>query len=475
MNDIVSKIKVATGNSKDLIYKDIVIQNKTIYLVFSEVLTSGEDINNYILKNISKIIDFNIDISDGLYDFFYNSIPSHNVSKIKDLDEILNKLFNGYVIFIDGTKYFGMEMRASLDRGVSNVVNEISLRGPKDAFTENFNKNLGLVRRRIKSPNLFVKDLEVGKQTKTKIGVCYMNNICKIKDVDLILRRLEKINIDGIIDASYLKDYLSNPKNLFPTIVSTERVDVASQALLEGKILILTDNSPYGLILPSFFIDFFHTPDDYYQKEISISFIRIIKLIAFLIAIFLPAYYIAITTHNHDAISTNLLLNFISQRQNVPFPALVEALLMTISFEILRESDLRMSSTMGTAVSILGGLILGDALVSAGIVSPIMIIVVATSMISGLVFTSVDLTSAVRFYRIALMILAAFFGLFGIFIGGMFLIIHLVSLKSLEEDYLAPFSPLVKVEQQDALIKVSSKVKYRNPLLTDKNKVRGRK
>lgn len=475
MNDIISKIKIATGNSKDLIYKEIVIQNKTICLVFSEVLTSGEDINNYILKNISKIIDFNIDISNGLYDFFYNSIPSHNVSKIKDLDELLNKLFNGFVIFIDGDKYFGMEMRASLDRGVTNVVNEISLRGPKDAFTENFNKNLGLVRRRIKSPDLFVKDLEVGKQTKTKIGVCYMNSICKIKNVELILQRLEKINIDGIIDASYLKDYLSNPKNLFPTIVSTERVDVASQALLEGKILILTDTSPYGLVLPSFFIDFFHTPDDYYQKEISISFIRIIKLIAFFIAIFLPAYYIAITTHNHDAISTNLLLNFISQRQNVPFPALVEALLMTISFEILRESDLRMSSTMGTAVSILGGLILGDALVSAGIVSPIMIIVVATSMISGLVFTSVDLTSAVRFYRIALMILAAFFGLFGIFIGGMFLIIHLVSLKTLEEDYLAPFSPLIKVEQQDALVKVSSKVKYRNPLLTNKNKVRGRK
>ena len=190
MNEIISKIKAVTGNSKDLIYKEILIQNKKVYLVFSEVLTSGEDINNYILKNISKIIDFNIDISSGLYDFFYNSIPSHNVSQIKDLDEILNKLFNGYVIFIDGNKYFGMEMRASLDRGISNVVNEISLRGPKDAFCENFNKNLGLVRRRIKNPNLFVKDLEVGKQTKTKVGVCYMNNICKIKNVDLILQRL---------------------------------------------------------------------------------------------------------------------------------------------------------------------------------------------------------------------------------------------------------------------------------------------
>ncbi len=475
MDKLIDEIKIKTGNSKDLIYKSIKINNKTIYLIFSEVLTSGEDINNFILKNISKIIDFKIDITNGLFEFFYNSIPSHNVSKVSNIDEILNKIFNGYVVFIEENNYFAMEMRASLDRGVSNVVNEISLRGPKDAFTENFNKNLGLLRRRIKCPSLFVKDLEIGKQTKTKVGIAYMNNICKIKNVDLILEKLSSINIDGIIDASYLKDYLSSPKNLFPTVVSTERVDVASQALLEGKIVIITDNSPYCLILPSFFIDFFHTPDDYYQKEISISFLRIIKLIAFLIACFLPAYYIAITTHNHDAISTNLLLNFISQRQNVPFPALVEALLMTISFEILKESDLRMSSTMGTAVSILGGLILGDALVSAGIVSPIMIIVVATSMISGLIFSSVDLTSAIRFYRIMLMILAASLGLYGIFIGGMFLIIHLVSLKTLEEDYLAPFSPLIEKEQRDAIIKTNSKVKYRNPLLTDKNKVKGRR
>ena len=443
MNPTVQEIKKITGNSCDLIYKKITIKKQTIYIVFSEVITSGEDINNFILKNISKIIDFDLNISTGLYDFFYNSIPSHNVSKINNIDELIDKLFNGYVIFIENDKYFGMEMKASLDRGVSNVVNEISLRGPKDAFTENFNKNLGLIRRRIKNPFLFVKNLEIGKQSKTKVGICYMNNICKEENVNLVLERLTKINTDGIIDASYLKDYLSNSKNIFPTIVTTERIDVTAQALLEGKIVIISDNSPYVLILPSFFIDFFHTPDDYYQKEISITFIRIIKLIAFVIAIFLPAYYIAITTHNHDAISTNLLLNFISQRQNVPFPALIEALLMTISFEILRESDLRMSSTMGTAVSILGGIVLGDALVSAGIVSPIMIIVVATSMISGLVFTSVDLISAIRFYRISMMFLAAFLGLYGMFIGGMFLIIHLVSLKTLEEDYLAPFSPLI--------------------------------
>lgn len=245
-------------------------------------------------------------------------------------------------------------------------------------------------------------------------------------------------------------------------------------ALLEGKIVILVDTSPYALILPSFFLDFFHTPDDYYQKNFNISFIRIIRLLAFFISIFLPAYYISITTYNHTSISLDLLLSFIEQRKNVAFPALVEALIMTISFEILRESDTRMASTVGSAVSILGGLILGDALVSAGIISPIMIIVVATSAISGLVFTSIEMSNAIRFYRIFLMILASILGIFGIYIGFATLIIHLSSIKSLFYFYLSPISPFIKTEQRDTIIKVKEKgLKLRNPLLAKKNKVRG--
>jgi len=228
--------------------------------------------------------------------------------------------------------------------------------------------------------------------------------------------------------------------------------------------------------MPCFFIDLFHNPDDYYQKAISISFIRIIRVLAFLIAIFIPAYYIAITTHNHDSVTTDLLLNFLSQRSTVPYPALVEAFIMTISFEILRESDMRMASTMGTAVSILGGLVLGDAAVSAGIISPIMIIVVAISAISGLVFTSIELTSAIRFWRIILMILAASLGIYGIFLGLILLVTKLASITSFNKPYLAPFSPFIKSEQTDAILRINTgnKTKKRNPLLTTKNKIRGR-
>lgn len=474
---MIERIKQETNNAGDIIYKNIQIKDQTITLIYSEVLASGNDISNMILKNIAKIIDEKITLPEDLFLFFYNSIPGHNVTKIKDYEDLLNKIWNGYTIFfVNENNYFAIETRATLDRGITSSENEISVRGPKDSLTENFNKNLGLIRKRIKSKYLWLDSIEIGKQSKTKVSILYMQNIAEKSLVKEIRKKLQKINIDGILDCGYLKDYLHEESTIFPTILTTEKPDLASMALLEGKIVILCDNSPYALILPCFFIDLFHTPDDYYQKPLNISFIRIIRLLAFLISILIPAYYIAITTHNHDAITTDLLLNFLSQRLTVPFPALVEALLMTVSFEILRESDMRMASTMGTAVSILGGLVLGDAAVSAGIISPIMIIVIAISAISGLVFTSIELSSAIRYFRIFLMILASMFGIYGIFLGSLFLIIKLSSMHSFHKPYLAPFSPLILSEQEDAFIRINDtkKTKLRNPLLTKKNPIRGR-
>ena len=275
------------------------------------------------------------------------------------------------------------------------------------------------------------------------------------------------------MDATYLRENLEAHKTFFPTISSTERPDKVAMALLEGKIAIIVDMSPYVLIMPTFLIDYFHTVDDYYQKPINISFIRIIRLLAFLMAIFTPAFYLAVTTHDFDMIPLNLLLSLKAQRESVPFPALIEAMLMSISFEVLRESDIRMSSTTGSAVSILGGLILGDAAVSAGIISPIMIIVIAISAISGLVFPSIELVSAIRWWRFIMMILATMFGVWGILIGTIILFIRLYSLKSLGKPYLYPFLPFNKLEQKDAIIKVNNRgEKYRNPLLT-KNRKRG--
>lgn len=470
---MLDKLKIDTNFASDIIYKEISILDKKITLIYSEVITSGDNISKIILNNISLIIEEKLINNDNIYSYLYNNLPGSNRSIIKNYDDLVNKLLNGYtIIYLDDNNIFGLETRVSLDRGINTSQSEISILGPKDSFCENYNKNLGLIRYRIKNKNLWVKDLNIGKYSNTKIGILYINGITNNNLVNDIYQKLSNIKIDGILDSSYLKKYLSSKNSIFPTIISTERPDLVTMALLEGKCVVLVDNSPYALIIPCFFIDFFHTPDDYYHKSINITFIRIIRLIAFFIAIFIPAYYIAITTHNHDSVTTNLLINFLKQRESVPYPALVEALIMTVAFEVLRESDMH-SSTGGTAISILGGLVLGDAAVSAGIISPIMIIVVAISAIAGLSFTSIELTNAIRFFRIIMMILAATLGIYGIFIGIILLITKLSSINSFNTPYLAPFSPLIINEQKDAILKINTKTKLRNPLLS-KNRIRGK-
>lgn len=464
MEKIVNEIRKRLP-SKDYIYKKIKIDKKELYLIFNEVLCSGVEINESILKRLTLLNHKNFDLE--------NKLPANNIKIIKK-DEIISYVNKGFVVCLTGDMIFAIEEKQKLERGITTIESELSLNGPKDSFSESFNTNLGLIRRRIKSEDLWWDEVTLGKSTETKVGILYMNNIVDKDLVEKVKARLNLIDIDGIIDSSYLKDNLENNNSFFPTISSTERPDKVAMSLLEGKVAIIVDMSSYVLILPNFFIDFFHTVDDYYQKSINVTFIRCIRILAFFIAIFIPAYYIAVTTYNQNSIFLSLLLLLKAQRTAVPFPAIVEALFMIISFEILRESDLRMSSTTGSAISILGGLILGDAAVSAGIMSPIMIIVIAISSIAGFVFTSIELVNAIRLYRIIFLLLATVLGVYGIYLGAIYLLYKLITLTSFDKPYLAPFSPFIKKEMNDAIYKKDNKgEKSRNPLLTN-NKRRGK-
>ena len=469
------EIKKAFGSSTDLIIRPFIIDNREITLVMSEVLGSSSYVNDFILRRILTIKFQSDDIGSELLNF----IPTNNGKILNKLSDMTDYICMGFALILfsdnESEKAIAIEARATIDRGIPIVNNEASITGSKDAFNENFNTNIGLIRRRIRTSDLYVDGMFIGKSSKTKIGILYMNNIVIKENVDNIKNKLSKINVDGILDTGNLKSYLDSKTNFFfPTITSTERPDKVAQALLEGKIAIVSDNSPFVLITPTFFVDYLHTSDDYYEKAINTSFIRIIRFLAFLIAIFTPAIYIALTTHNQDILPLSLFLNFMEQRDTVPFSALIEAIFMSISFEILRESDIRKPASMGTSVSILGGLILGDAAVSAGIISPIMIIVISISAISGLAFSSVEMIYALRWWRFIMLFLAMFFGLFGIFVGFIILLASLVTTSSENLPYLAPFSPFIKEEIKDTIIKGSHKrIRFRNPLLT-KNKIRER-
>lgn len=455
---IINKLKKEIS-STDYIFKDVTICNKLVTLIFNEVLTDSNSINEllyYLLTKVNKK-----DLNN-----FINKIPISNsiIIKEKDIKKYLNL---GYVVIIYKNIY-AVELKSHEGRGVQTINSELSIGGAKDSFCENINTNLSLIRKRIKK-DLLVETLNIGRISQTKVNILGINGIVSNTLIKSVKKRLEKIDIDGIMDSSYLKFSLEDGKNLFPTIMMSERPDKCSMALLEGKVVILVENSCYGLILPSFLLDFFHTTDDYFQKSFNTTFIRIIRLFAFLIAVFLPALYISVTTRNYDLVPFPLLLMLKAGRSFVPFPAYIEALFMIIAFEILKESDLRMSTTSGSAVSILGGLILGDAAVSAGIVSPIMIIIIAISSIAGLIFTSVELVNALRIYKIFLLFLGTILGIYGVIFGGIIMFLNIFKTKIFGFKYLE----FDKNEIKDSIIKIDDNVRKRNTRLTN-NVLRGR-
>lgn len=461
---LIEKLKKEVYPSKDYMFKEIIIDKKKVYLVFNEVLTDTLNINESILRKLVLVKKKDLKRLDSL-------LPVRNIKIIKE-DESLYYVNNGFLVIITD-KIYACEVRALIDRGVNTIDGELTITGPKDSFSENFNTNLGLIRKRIKTSNLKVLDMEIGQSSKTKVGLLYIDGITNIEIVKRINEVLNRIDIDGIIDSSYLKTTLEGQKSFFPTIMMSERPDKSSMALLEGKVVILVDMSPYALILPSFFIDFFHTTDDYYQKSFNTTFIRLIRLIAFFIAIFTPAIYIAVTTRNYDIVSLPLLMMLKAGRTFVPFPAYVEAIFMIVCFEILKESDLRMSFASGSSISILGGLILGDAAVSAGIVSPIMIIVIAISSIAALIFSSIELGNAIRIYKIMLLVLGTILGMYGVIVGAIYIMYKLLTLKIFGIPYTVPFIPTDKNEMNDSFIKKETSIKKRNKFLT-KNIIRGK-
>lgn len=462
---LINKLKNDVGPSKDYKFKELIIDKCDVLLIFNEVLTDGQDINDFVLRKLLLLDKKQLNKLD-------NVLPNTNITNIKE-SEILNFVNNGYLVIVCKRKIYASEFKNVLERGITTIESELSITGPKDSFSENFNTNLGLIRRRIKSSDLYVEDFTIGRSSKTKIGVLYMNNIVKKHLPEEVIEKLKRIDIDAIIDSSYLKKILEGKKSVFPTIMMSERPDKSAMALLEGKIVILVDMSSYALILPSFLIDFFHTSDDYYQKSFNVSFIRIIRFFAFLIAIFTPAIYIAVTTRNYDLVPYPLLMILKAGRTFVPFPAYIEALFMIICFEILKESDLRMSSTSGSAISILGGLILGDAAVSAGVVSPIMIIIIAISSIAGLIFTSIEFVNALRTYKIGLLFLGTVLGIYGVILGGIYMFYQLLRLKVFGLPYCTPFAPYEANEINDSIIKKDTNVQKRNSLLSN-NIIRGR-
>ncbi len=477
IEEIVNRIKQETNDLSDIIYRKKTIQKKTIYIIYNEPLTSSDKISDFIVRSLNHIEQEKIP-SSAMLEHIENDISNFKVKRVSDYNQICFYLHRGFtILLIEGAKEaLVLETKADIARGINQPETESTVRGAKDAFVEDYQTNLGLIKKRIKTNDLWIQGFNIGKYTATQIGVLSIHGIVKEELVNQVAEQLQKIDIYGIIDSGMIKNLIEKEtKSIFPTIITTERPDIVSKALLEGKVAIIVDNSPYVLIVPGVLNDYFKTMEDVYGKGMNITFTRIIKFLAFIIALFTPAVYIALITYNQEMIPTDLLADFATQRDGVPFPAFFEGIIMIISFEILRESDLRVPSFSGSALSIVGALILGDAAVSAGIVSPIMIIVIAITAISSLPFTEYELENALRWYRLLFMLGASFLGIVGVLAVTIFFIVRLSHLESFGKPYLMPFAPTIFDSLKNSVVKFPLKsLNKRQPYLSD-NRIKQRR
>ena len=466
----INYIKKLNSNSGDIITRIINKDNIKIGYVYLESVSSDDKISEFLTKSIININDFN-----SLFKVLNNKIYNSHVTTTDNYKDLFYYLASGYTaILVDGyNEAIVVETRSSLDRGVVESSSEPVVRGPKDSFTENHPKNIGLIRKRIKDHNLIFKNILVGRRTKTTISVAYIKDIANLGSVNKIIDKLKKIDIDAIIDSGYIRELLEeNSKSIFPKMISTERPDLACTSLLEGRIVLLVENTPFVLILPATLIDFIHSTEDYYHKPLNATFNRILRIICFFITIITPGLYVALMTFNPEIIPGDILLSLVAQRSGVPFSTAIEVLVFVITFEMLREADIHSPSISGSSMSIVGALVLGDAAVNAGIVSPIVIIIVAITSISELVFYDVDIITALREWRILFILASLLLGLMGFVIAGIILTAKLVSITCLDIPYLTPFSPLYVRQWMDAIFRFPrNKLKYRASYLT-KNTIR---
>ncbi|WP_407690671.1 spore germination protein [Salinibacillus xinjiangensis] len=385
------------------------------------------------------------------------SLTGSEVDECHDYFTLFQFLLAGdTIILIDGyAKGFTIGSKGFEKRGVEESSSTTVIRGPKDGFSETLRTNTSLIRRRLKDPSLWIENMVIGEKTHTDIAVCYMKGIVNDDVVQEVKKRLKDIEIDAILESGYIEELIQDKTYTpFPTINNSERPDAVCAGLLEGRVAIMVDGTPFVLLVPSLFVDFFQSSEDYYQRSDIGSALRLLRFVCFFLALLTPSAYIALTTFHQEMIPTQLLISLAAQREGVPFPAYVEALMMEITFEILREAGTRMPRAVGNAISIVGALVLGQAAVEAGIVSSAMVIVVSLTAISSFVFPSFNISISVRLLRFIFMTLAAMFGLVGIILGLLVMVMHMASLRSFGIPYLSPMGPFIPGDQKDSLIRL---------------------
>lgn len=456
-----------------LINSDILIRKFTLNgkgkqynaaLIYIDGMVDSDMVNHYVLNplmhknqtNTEKstetlIINKNTDLNfhttqtPELQNIIYNSLISQNSIKTEnEFSNIIPEINAGFTCLLVDTldQAFCVEAKGYKTRSITKPENEVVVRGSQEAFVENIRTNTSMIRRIINNENLVIEQLSLGKVTKTTVSFCYMKNIANEDLVNEVRFRLSNIDIDSIINSGTIEQLIQDSSSiLFPQTFATERCDRACNNILEGRVVILVNGNPYALIVPAILIDFITSPEDTNLKHQYGNLIRVIRSIAFFVAMFMPALYVAVTNFHQELLPTDLVFAISAMRRSIPFPVIVELLIMEISFELIREASLRVPAPIGSTIGIIGGLILGEAAVSANLVTPLLIIIVAVTGICSYAIPDFSLNFTIRTFRFMYIILGYIAGFLGISFGMFIQLILLSNLQSFGASYFSPYLP----------------------------------
>ncbi|WP_339324601.1 spore germination protein [Paenibacillus sp. FSL W8-0194] len=434
LTENLDRIKALYADSYDVVFHHLQCGEKAAAVIYLTGLTDSDQLNQFVLEPaLQKMKD-----QEGGLGALCECLPVSSFAKAATLDQLIMEIGNGNPVLLmeDEEQALTFSLAKWEKRSITEPEAESVVRGPREGFVETLIDNVSLIRRKLKTPALKMKSMRIGRYSQTEVVIAYLNDIVDPALIKEIEARLGRIDVDGILESGNIEELIEdNPYSPFPQMQTTERPDVVASNLLEGRAAVLVEGTPIVLVMPTSIFTFLHSPEDYYQRYYIGSAIRWLRYLFSLIALIGPSFYVAVVTFHQEMIPTTLLLNMTKSREQIPFPALVEALLMEITFEALREAGVRLPKQIGAAVSIVGALVIGQAAIAAGLVSSPMVMVVAITGIASFLIPHFTLGITIRLLRFPMMLLAGTLGFFGLMMGFALILTHLFSLRSFGTPY----------------------------------------